>query len=148
MQLEIGKRYILRSGKVTGPLEANRISGCWYFPFTAQVDDLIMTWRADGGWNSSFGATTDDRDIVEEYTELEPVLSWVPGRTYLMRNGGQAIVTDVQAAGSYPVVGYMLYTGMDAVRMEWTIEGKRFFNDVTSSFDLVGHTYTVVEDLE
>lgn len=60
MQLEVGKRYVLRNGEVTGSLEHCESLRGW-------LKDSRRTWREDGMWSSA--DATGAYDIVSEYSE-------------------------------------------------------------------------------
>jgi hypothetical protein len=66
MKLEYGKRYVTRDGRVTGPLEENRV-GCWEdsHPFHDPVTK--NTWTQFGRWSPS---NKDNKlDLVSEYID-------------------------------------------------------------------------------
>ena len=65
MQLELGKRYVMRDGTLTGPL---RLTGCDTYRWGCGL--LGYSWEGDGHyWRSQ--NPNDKRDIVEEYTTKE-----------------------------------------------------------------------------
>lgn len=63
MKLEVGKRYVRRDGKVTGPL-GFRTSIAWPFYDTLNV---FAAWTEDG--RCSIGGPSDF-DLVAEYTPV------------------------------------------------------------------------------
>lgn len=69
MKLEVGKRYVLRNGKVTGAL----LRGVTYgkFVFDAYVPSVgTISWDADGMWLGTSGETKFD--IIAKYIEPAP----------------------------------------------------------------------------
>lgn len=65
MKLQLGKRYVRRDGKVTGPLES---VGLETYPFFDQLRGLSYT---ESG--SYYAVGEDDYDLVSEYIEPEAV---------------------------------------------------------------------------
>ena len=62
MQIELGERYVLRDGSVTGKMKS---SGSLFRPWT----DEMHTWRDDGVyWRTE---TDHWLDIVDEFDEGE-----------------------------------------------------------------------------
>lgn len=152
MKLEYGKRYVMRNGKITGPVKR---TGNPEYPFTAEnLNYMPVTWTEYG--RQGIDPSVDScADIVSEYCESvceEPApeprkLQWVTGRTYKMRNGGLVFVILVDEGQSYPVTGFRIYPGEDAEQFPntWTIDGKRHMGHVESSFDIVDYAYEVGE---
>lgn len=64
MKLEAGKRYVLRNGKVTGPLESTSLSD---YPFMSQ-EPMVISWTADG---HELAHREGIFDIVSEYDERD-----------------------------------------------------------------------------
>ena len=153
MKLEYGKRYVMRNGKITGPVKRGVLED---YPFTAENPDYMPVTWTEYGRQSIDTLTDSSADIVSEYCESvceEPApeakkLQWVPGRTYKMRNGGLVFVILVDEGQSYPVTGFRLYPGEDAEQFPntWTIHGKRHMGHVESSFDIVDYGYEVGDE--
>jgi hypothetical protein len=153
MKLEYGKRYVMRNGKITGPVKRGVLED---YPFTAENPDYMPVTWTEYGRQSIDTLTDSSADIVSEYCESvceEPApevkkLQWVPGRTYKMRNGGLVFVILVDEGQSYPVTGFRLYPGEDAEQFPntWTIHGKRHMGHVESSFDIVDYAYEVGDE--
>lgn len=75
MKLEVGKRYVLRNGEVTEPLEETSDP---VHKFAARAKNIVKrTWTESGHWLD--GSTDKDLDIVAEYVEPQPQqpLRWV-----------------------------------------------------------------------
>lgn len=74
MKLEIGKRYVLRNGAITSPLQPYESSVT--YPFTAELSggkDTCLrstTWDRNGKFDIAISAST--YDIVREYEESAP----------------------------------------------------------------------------
>lgn len=67
MQLQIGKRYVLRSGRITSPLVT--VDDLTY-PFMGQVGTARLTWTRLGLYDVTDNAREPGSlDIVEEYVE-------------------------------------------------------------------------------
>jgi hypothetical protein len=153
MKLEYGKRYVMRNGKITGPVKRGVLED---YPFTAENPDYMPVTWTEYGRQSIDTLTDSSADIVSEYCESvceEPApevkkLQWVPGRTYKMRNGGLVFVILVDEGQSYPVTGFRIYPGEDAEQFPntWTIHGKRHMGHVESSFDIVDYAYEVGDE--
>ncbi len=153
MKLEYGKRYVMRNGKITGPVKRGVLED---YPFTAENPDYMPVTWTEYGRQSIDTLTDSSADIVSEYCESvceEPApevkkLQWVPGRTYKMRNGGLVFVILVDEGQSYPVTGFRIYPGEDAEQFPntWTIHGKRHMGHVESSFDIVDYGYEVGDE--
>ena len=64
MKLEVGKQYVTRDGRVTGPL-GHTIN--LEYPFESQVPDAgYQIWRSDGTWASDVGKS-HHLDLVAEH---------------------------------------------------------------------------------
>lgn len=71
MELKVGKRYVLRDGRITGPLE-NHNSHVYKYRCTK----LGLSWKPNGSWEHDFAENS--KDIVTEYKEyLEPTANQV-----------------------------------------------------------------------
>lgn len=109
MKLEVGKRYVMRNGEVTGALECCENLSGWF-------KDSRNTWREDGLWSSA--DVTGAYDIVAEYVEPEPQqpLRWVenckpdkPGIWAVLENDRQYVRQidrlDLYGKGTWCYVG-------------------------------------------
>jgi len=76
MKIEIGKRYVLKDGRVTGPVVANRSGGREDYPFRAWVPTSIespttggeLTWAAKGKyWYDDYVGSP--KDIASKFVE-------------------------------------------------------------------------------
>jgi hypothetical protein len=63
MQLQKGKRYVMRNGDVTNPLEFDTFASP-IFTFSDRA--LVEAWRPDGTWGLMPGSPTDF-DLVAEF---------------------------------------------------------------------------------
>lgn len=64
MKLEVGKRYVLRNGEVTGYLHECRDTLQW-------MTDQYKSWLTNGG-HYNLGKEVSGYDIVAEYSEPDP----------------------------------------------------------------------------
>lgn len=82
MKLEINKRYVLRDGRVTEPLEFNSPGN---YPFVAKITntDDYLSWTADGRhYADSDGNSVDsNKDIIALFGEVQPETSVNDGLT-------------------------------------------------------------------
>lgn len=68
MKLETGKRYVLRDGRVTEPLFANKY--ITKYKYSGFVDGDPLSWMEDGSWRSPLD--TCRADIVAVFDEAAP----------------------------------------------------------------------------
>ncbi len=66
LKLEVGKRYVLRNGQITGPLQLRDGDFSSYFPFKCSV--LGHSWKPYGEYDG-YGHCSSPEDIVAEYVE-------------------------------------------------------------------------------
>lgn len=64
IKLEVGKRYVLRNGLITGPLKENTKESA---PYLFWCDVLGVSWDASG--NYCLSHDNHPRDIISEYIE-------------------------------------------------------------------------------
>lgn len=69
MKLEVGKRYITRTGRTTGELWVN---GSATFPFRGRIGSKELIWTLEG--RRSLSNHMDGDDLVAEYHEPAPSL--------------------------------------------------------------------------
>jgi uncharacterized beta-barrel protein YwiB (DUF1934 family) len=85
MKLEVGKRYVLRNGDVTGYLHECRDTLQW-------MTDQYKSWLTNGG-HYNLGKEASAFDIVAEYVEQQPQQQILPTvkkvveRLWLVRSG-------------------------------------------------------------
>lgn len=78
MQLEAGKRYVTRDGRMTTPLAAANM-GSLYFPFTGRIEgedylnaSEIDRWTVDGRYLLGGFGDDSEYDLVAEANSIEP----------------------------------------------------------------------------
>lgn len=69
MKLEIGKRYVLRSGAITGPLEATDDENYPFGSYDA-ANEYYLVWDADGYYYDN--RDESENDIVAAFDEAAP----------------------------------------------------------------------------
>lgn len=141
VRLEEGKRYVLRDGRVTGPMHAkeHRTYNWW-----AGVEGFILSWTDDGKFRAWMDASA--QDVVSEYVEAveepqlkEPQLKLKleEGKRYVCRNGDVTtplVWDDVGGKTDYPWDG-----SVDGRYKCWTVDGKLWLEEsnIEHDFDLV-----------
>lgn len=131
MQIQVGKKYRTRDGKVASVFGHNNSV---YLPFSFLVEGSSeeQTCKTNGKY---WASETEHRfDLIEEIPEG---LTFVAGKKYIQRNGDIVECTAVHDSSVYkfPVIINNITT--DTAGLRRTAEGKYLTNGSDSSFDIV-----------
>jgi len=127
--LEVGKRYVTRNGRVTGPIYEVPMPGCIH-SFACVIGENTYTYTAHGAF---FHGHVSQDDLVKEYIEQPAAKKFIVelGKRYVARNGKVSAPVQKWSSPNYPFMAYF-----DGVTRTFTDQGS-VAHHYPDSYDLV-----------